>query len=411
MILDWEGACGMNRRLSLACLLAVVLVLVSGLVAQTEQTLYSFTGGADGDNPLSSLVMDASGNLYGTTFVGGLINAGVVYELSPDGNGWTQTVVHTFTGEADGANPYYADVILDRNGNLYGTTVNGGTSNLGVVFELSPDGNGGWTETVLHSFSGGVDGANPYSGLVLDPYGNLYGTTYSGGGYDVGTVFQLKRGTGGHWTENVIYTFDIKTGSGPVGGLVFDSKGDLFGTTQSGGASQVGVVYMLQYVGKNKWAPRVIHNFTGGADGGYPYAERLIFDKAGNLYGTTEGGGVNNWGVAFKLFQSSTGWKEQVLYRFNGAVESNPFSGVVMDGVGNLYGTCANGNMTTTVGSIYKLTPSSGGKYTESDLYLFTGKDGGFPQSGLLRDKAGNLYGTTLQGGESNRGVVFELSQ
>jgi uncharacterized repeat protein (TIGR03803 family) len=392
--------------------LVAVLVLAIGLYAQTEQTLYTFTGAADGGNPLSSLVMDTAGNLYGTTFVSGASNAGVVYELSPNGNGgWTQAVLYSFTGGADGANPYYADVIFDKAGNLYGTTVGGGANNLGVVFELSPNGNGGWTETVLHSFAGGIDGQSPYSGLVLDPFGNLYGTTYGGGAYGVGVVFQLKRGSGGLWTENVIHTFDVKTGSSPAGGLVFDSKGDLFGTTQGGGANKVGLVYMLQYLGKNKWTPRVIHNFTGGADGGYPYAERLIFDKLGNLYGTTEGGGVNNWGVVFKLFQSSKGWKEQVLYQFNGAVESNPFSGVIMDGSGNLYGTCANGNGTTTVGSVYKLTPSGAGKYTESDLYLFKRGDGEFPDGALLRDKAGNLYGTTLQGGVNNMGVVFELSK
>jgi uncharacterized repeat protein (TIGR03803 family) len=402
----------MNRGLHCVGLLAVMLVLVGSLAAQTEQVLYSFTGAADGDNPLSSLTMDAAGNLYGTTFVGGTINAGVVYELSPDGNGgWTQTVIYTFTGGADGANPYYADVIFDKAGNLYGTTVGGGPNNLGVVFELSPNGNGGWNEAVLHSFAGGIDGQNPYSGLVLDPFGNLYGTTYGGGAYGVGTVFQLRRGSGAKWIESVIHTFDVKTGSSPAGGLVFDNKGDLFGTTQGGGAYNVGVVYVLQYLGKNKWTPRVIHNFTGGDDGGYPYAERLIFDKAGNLYGTTEGGGVNSVGVVFKLFQSSKGWKEQVLYPFNGAVESNPFAGVVMDGAGNLYGTCANGNSTTTVGSVYKLTPSGGGKYTESDLYLFTGKDGEFPESALVRDKAGNLYGTTTVGGANRMGVVFEVSQ
>lgn len=400
----------MNRRLHFAFTFALSLIFVGGLSAQTEQTLYNFTGAADGGNPLSSLVMDAAGNLYGTSFVGGAYGAGEVYELSPNGSGgWTESVLYSFTGGADGANPYYSDVIFDKAGNLYGTTVGGGANNLGVVFELTPMG-GAWFETVLHSFAGGIDGQNPYSGLVLDPFGNLYGTTNGGGAYGVGTVFEVKRGSSGQRTENVIHTFDVKTGSNPVGALVFDSKGDLFGTTQGGGEFKAGVVFVLQYSGKDVWTARAIHNFTGGNDGAGPYAERLIFDKAGNLYGTTLSGGENNWGVVFQLFQGSTGWKEQVLYRFNGAVEANPYSGLVMDGNGNLFGTCANGNMTTTVGSIFKLTPSSGGKYTESDLYLFTGKDGQFPESVLLRDKAGNLYGTTLLGGTSNMGVVFELS-
>jgi uncharacterized repeat protein (TIGR03803 family) len=400
----------MNRRLHIAFVVAVSLILASGLSAQTEQTLYSFTGAADGANPLSSLVMDSAGNLYGTAWLGGAYGAGDVFELSPStGGGWTESVLYSFTGGADGANPFTADLIFDKAGNLYGTTTGGGAQGLGVVFELTPT-NAGWTETVLHSFAGGIDGQNPYAGLVIDPFGSLYGTTYGGGAYGVGTVFQVKRG-GGQWSEKVIHTFDVKTGSDPVGGLVFDSKGDLFGTTQGGGAYKVGVVFALLYSGKDVWTARAIHNFTGGSDGGYPYAERLIFDKAGNLYGTTQGGGVNNWGVVFKLFQSSKGWKEQLLYQFNGAVEANPYAGLVMDGNGNLYGTCANGNMTTTVGSVFKLTPAGGGKYTETDLHLFTKVDGEFPYATLLRDKAGNLYGTTDLGGASGMGVVFEVSQ
>ena len=401
----------MNRRLHFVFVVAVSLILASGLSAQTEQTLYSFTGAADGANPLSSLVMDSAGNLYGTAWLGGAYGAGDVFELSPStGGGWTESVLYSFTGGADGANPFTADVIFDKAGNLYGTTTGGGAQGLGVVFELTPT-SAGWTETVLHSFAGGTDGQNPYAGLAIDPFGSLYGTTYGGGAYGVGTVFQVKRGSGGQWTEKVIHTFDVKTGSDPVGGLVFDNKGDLFGTTQGGGAYKVGVVFALLYSGKDVWTARAIHNFTGGSDGGYPYAERLIFDKAGNLYGTTQGGGVNNWGVVFKLFQSSKGWKEQLLYQFNGAVEANPYAGLVMDGNGNLYGTCANGNMTTTVGSVFKLTPAVGGKYTETDLHLFTKVDGEFPYSALLRDKAGNLYGTTDMGGASGMGVVFEVSQ
>ena len=270
----------MSRGLQVVSTVAAVFILAIGLCAQTEQTLYNFTGPADGNSPLSTLVMDAAGDLYGTTFTGGAYGAGEVFEVSPDGNGgWTEAVLYSFTGGADGANPYYADVIFDKAGNLYGTTVGGGANNLGVVFELSPNGSGGWTETVLHSFAGGIDGTNPYSGLVLDPFGNLYGTTFGGGAYGVGTVYQVKRGPGGQWTETVIHTFDVKTGDSPVGGLVFDRKGDLFGTTEGGGTYKAGVVFVLQYAGKDTWTARVLHNFTGGADGAGPYAGRLIFDK------------------------------------------------------------------------------------------------------------------------------------
>ncbi len=219
----------MNREIRLGLIVAAALILVSGVRAQTEQTLYSFSGYADGGNPLSSLVIDAVGNLYGTTFVGGAQGAGEVFELSPNtSGGWTQSVLYSFTGGADGANPYLADVIFDKAGNLYGTTVGGGDHNLGVVFELTPTGNG-WSESVLYSFAGGVDGANPYSGLLFDPRGNLYGTTYSGGAHGDGTVYELKHENSGEWKEKVIHTFDGKSGLAPVGGLVFDRRGDLFG--------------------------------------------------------------------------------------------------------------------------------------------------------------------------------------
>lgn len=400
----------MNRQVRLSLVFAVALVLVPAVCAQTEQTLYSFSGYADGGNPLSSLVMDAAGNLYGTTFVAGANGAGEVFELSPDtSGGWTESVLYSFTGGADGANPYFADVIFDKAGNLYGTTVGGGTHNLGVVFELTPKKNG-WGESVLYSFAGGSDGAYPYAGLVLDPAGDLFGTTNGGGANDEGTVFWLKH-SNGKWTEKVVHAFDFTTGSAPVGGLVFDRRGDLFGTTQGGGASGAGVVFGLQRSKGNTWAAKVLHSFTGGADGGFPYAERLIFDEAGNLYGTTSGGGVNNYGLVFRVSPTGHGWEEQVLHEFTATVEANPYGGLVMDGSGNLYGTCANGNGETTVGSVFELTPTAEGNYSESDLHLFTRGDGEFPEAGLLLDKAGNLYGTTLLGGAGNMGVVFKVSK
>ncbi len=398
----------MNHQTRWIC--AVVLALVSGACAQTEQTLYSFTGAADGGDPLSSLGMDAAGNLYGTTFVAGAYGAGEVFELSPNSSGgWAETVLYSFTGGVDGANPYYADVILDKEGNLYGTTVEGGTYNLGVVFELTRTARG-WKESVLYSFAGGNDGAYPYAGLALDPAGDLFGTTYGGGAKSEGTVFWLKR-SNGRWSERVIHTFDFTTGDSPVGGLVFDRRGDLYGTTQGGGENGAGVVFALQRSKGDLWTARVLHSFTGGSDGSSPYAERLIFDRAGNLYGTTDGGGINNYGIVFRLSPTNHGWAEQVLYRFTGAVEANPYTGLVMDSSGNLYGTCANGNGSTTVGSVFELTLTAEGTYAESDLHLFTRGDGEFPESALLFDKAGNLYGTTLLGGAANMGVVYEVSR
>lgn len=399
------------NRLSQSLLLAVALTLAPALLAQTEETVYSFTGTADGGNPLSSLVMDAAGNLFGTTFVGGAFGAGEVFELTPSaGGGWAETVIYSFTGGADGANPYFADVIFDASGNLYGTTVGGGTHNLGTVFELSPTGSG-WSESVLYSFSGGMDGANPYAGLLLDTAGNLYGTTYGGGAYSVGTVFELTQGANGQWTEKVIHTFNGQDGNSPAGGLVFDRKGNLYGVTLGGGDHGFGVVYKFTRGAGHAWTERILYSFTGGDDGGFPYAERLIFDHSGHLYGTTEGGGAFRLGTVFRLSPRGTGfWKERALYSFDGQVAANPYSGLVLDEAGNLYGTCANGNGETTVGAVFELIRESGGRWTEVNLHLFNRQDGEFPEAALLRDAAGGLYGTTLLGGAYNMGVVFKVS-
>lgn len=401
-------------RSSFWCKLLIILafssVLCAPLSSQTERTLYSFTGGADGDDPLSTLVMDTAGNLYGTTFVGGAYGAGEVFELSPGAAGWTETVLYSFTGGADGAYPYYADVIFDGAGNLYGTTVQGGANNLGVVFELTPTASG-WKESVLYSFRGAKDGANPYAGVAFDAAGNLYGTTYAGGTASVGTVFELSPAGNGTWTEKVIQTFNQNNGGSPAGGLVVDGKGNLYGLTPSGGSAGCGVVYKLARGANGTWTENVLHNFTGGGDGGFPYAERLIFDAAGNLYGTTYEGGAFQDGTVFRLWQNSAGqWKEQVLFSFEGNVAKNPNSGLILDPAGDLYGTTSNGNGESTVGAVFELTPGSGGRWTESNLHLFNRTDGEFPEGALVRDAAGNLYGTTWLGGASAQGAVFEIT-
>ena len=379
--------------------------------AQTDLTLYSFTGGSDGGDPLSNLVMDAAGNLYGTTFVGGAYGAGEVFELSPSGGGdWSEKVIYSFTGGLDGANPYYSGVIFDASGNLYGTTVEGGASNLGTVFELSPTG-GNWSEKVLYSFAGGIDGASPYAGLIFGAAGSLYGTTYAGGAYDDGTVFQLTPAGKGPWTETVIHTFNETNGAAPAGELVFDRQGNLYGVTQGGGNSKVGVAFKLVPSPTGRWSGEILHSFTGGSDGGFPYAEKLVFDALGNLYGTTNGGGASQLGTVFRLSRNAAGaWSEVVLYSFNGALAANPNSGLILDGKGNLYGTCANGNGESTVGVVFELSPEAGGNWSEKNLLLFTRQNGEFPEGSLVGDSAGNLYGTAWLGGAYNMGVVFEIT-
>jgi uncharacterized repeat protein (TIGR03803 family) len=265
-----------------------------GVVFQVDSTgletvLYSFTGGADGSSPYAGVVRDTAGNLYGTTYYGGAsscpsLGCGVVFKLDTTGH---ETVLYSFTGGADGGNPYAG--VIDSAGTLYGTTVSGGTSGFGVVFKLDTTGH----ETVLYTFTNGADGGYSYAGVILDPAGNLYGTTYQAGTSNMGVVFKLD--TTGH--ETVVHTFTGGTDGGhPIGGLIRDSAGNLYGTTYQGGSSNAGLVFKLDTTSHET----VLHSFTAGADGGYPYAG-VIRDTAGNLYGTTVSGGAASGGVVFEL--------------------------------------------------------------------------------------------------------------
>ena len=351
--------------------------------AGQETVLHTFTGGADGSFPNAGVIRDSSGNLYGTTSSGGTANAGVVYTLDAAGR---ETVLYSFTGGADGSFPY-AGVIRDSAGNLYGTTLVGGPAELGEVFELDAAGN----ETVLFSFPGPTDGEWPTAGVIRDPAGNLYGTTEYGGRANADVVYKVN--TAGR--EKVLYSFTGGAdGSFPYAGVIRDSAGNLYGTTTAGGASNSGVVYKVNTAGQET----VLYSFTGAADGGLPFAG-VIRDSAGNLYGTTTAGGASNSGVVYKV---NTAGQETVLYSF-GAGGSFPYAGVIPDSAGNFYGTTSSGG-TANAGVVYKLDPA--GNYTV--LYSFT-LDGGYPRAGVIRDSVGNLYGTTSSGGTANAGVVYML--
>ena len=263
----------------------------------TEKVLYNFGHGTDAAYPSAGLIFDAAGNLYGTTTFGGPAGAGTIFELTPTGGGgWSEHVLYNLGSLAAGIYPY-AGVIFDKNGNLYGTTSTGGTSSGGTVFTLTPSGGGGWTKTVLHNFGSGTDGATPYSGLIFDAAGNLYGTTSAGGAYtSFGTIFELTPGQGGSWTEQVVHSF----GSGedaatPYAGLISDLAGNLYGTTLSGGAYDEGTVFRYNAQGE-----LVLHSFGSSGDGSGPVAS-LVFDAVGNLYGTTEYGGSHFDGAVFEV--------------------------------------------------------------------------------------------------------------
>jgi len=397
----------------------LTLLAASSWATPHESVLHSFNNnGADGVNPYAGLIFDVAGNLYGTTVEGGIHNLGTVFELTPtQGGGWTETVLHSFGRGTDGAGPY-GSLIFDGAGNLYGTTQLGGIHNGGTVFELTPMQGGGWTETVLHSFNdNGADGAYPLASLIFDAAGNLYGTTQQGGihsckGKTCGTVFEMTPREGGGWSESVLHSFGNGTdGVNPQGSLISDASGNLYGTTYQGGIHSQGTVFEMTPRDGGGWTETVLHSFGRGTDGVSPNAT-LIFDTTGNLYSTTIAGGIHNGGTVFELSpQDGGGWTETVLHSFgNGTDGANPQAGLVIDATGNLYGTAITGGIHSD-GAVFELSPQPGGGWAETVLHSFgNGADGINPYAGLIVDAAGNLYGTTVAGGIHADGTVFEIA-
>ena len=419
-----------NRRLlALRILLAVVvgvLVWTSGAWAQNKfKTLHKFTDGHDGGNPVSGLVLDSAGNLYGTTVkCCGSGTAGVVFKLTPNPNGsWIENTLYTFcsvTNCGDGSSPM-SGVIFDAAGNLYGTTTDGGANHgRGVVFKLMPHPDGSWTESVLYTFCTGdcLDGSTPHGTLIFDHKGNLYGTTLLAGPHGGGTVFKLTPNSDGSWTQSVLYGFGGNDGNGPYDGVIFDAAGDLYGTTFFGGANDLGVAFKLIPESDGSWKERVLHSFAGGADGVYPFGG-LVLDQSGNLYGTTQNGGNNQCsqmgcGVVFEISpQSGGGWKEKVLLSFDVRGGARPFDTLIFDHAGNLYGTAQLGGggpcAPLGCGVVFKLVPNLKGGWNEKLLHVFLDHPGSQPLGNLVFDAAGNLYGTTSC--YSTLGSVFEIMQ
>lgn len=371
--------------------------------AQTFTVIHSFTGGSDGANPLSGLFF-AGGNLFGIASSGGSSGLGVVFRLSLSGQ---VTVLHEFTGGTDGASPQ-GRLVMDRNGNFYGTTTAGGVSNAGTVFKVTRKG----VETVLYSFNGKPDGAIPVAGLAIDKTGNVYGTTTAGGSSGNGTVFKLSipTVTGGEWTEQVLYSFGTGTdGKTPIAGLALDSSGNLYGTTSAGGQYGDGTVFELT-PSTPTWTENILHHFELGSDGGVPYAG-LVLDSGGNLYGaTTEGGagGQNGGGTIFELSHTSGSWIFSELYGLSGWGISGSYRNLLLVN-DKIYAT-THCDGTDSAGTVYELT-HSGSAWTYNLLYNFTGgSDGLFSISNLAADRNGNLYGTTLLGGAYGFGVAFKVT-
>lgn len=330
----------------------------------TLSPLYVFNGAPDGAYPEGRLIFGHDGRLYGTTGQGGLHNSngfcemlgcGTIFALQPPASFchsvtcyWTEQQIYQFTGNSDGARPT-GDTVFDPSGNFFGTSYSGGTG-VGTVYELSPSG-GGWTQTVIHNF-GGVDGANPYGGLIFDAFGNLYGPTEFGGQFShAGTVFELTN-SGSGWTETVLHNFNGTDGDEPLGGLVLDASGNVYGTTNHGGpgGGGGGKVFQLTPSG-GSWMLNLLYGFSGVAG---PWGD-MIMDSSGAIYGTTVQDGVFGFGSIFKLTFSNGNWVYTSLHDFNGQDGAAPHGAIVLDVNGNLYGTAAGGGSGN--GVVWEITP------------------------------------------------------
>jgi len=418
-------------RHSLAIFLSLVALAASALAGTNERVIYRFKGGSDGYNPSGALLADSSGNLYGTTVLGGTggtcgynqDGCGTVFELkrpANSGDPWVETVLYRFQGGSDGYYPGSA-LVADSDGNLYSTTVDGGSHSNGTVFELKRPAtlDGPWLHRVLYSFvgvptgGGNGDGAQPNQ-IVFDGAGNLYGTTDGGGSCTdfegmvmcYGSAFMLTPPTtaNGAWTESVIYRFSASGLYNPHSGLIFDKVGNLYGTTYVGGSHGIGATYELTppSAAGGTWTEQDVFDFDG-LDGGAPNAS-VAFDSAGNLYGTTLIGGPANAGTVFELTPPAVpggSWTETVLYGFQAAGDGNsPLANVIFDPSGNLFSTAWMGGEFLR-GTVFELTPTSvGSEWAETILHDFgSGNDGQEPTAGLIWGHDGALYGTTSQGG------------
>ena len=394
-----------------AALLSVLAFSLATATAATTQVIFSFEED-EGEYADTDLETDSAGNIYGTTVLGGDFGSGTVFQLSRTPNGWVHTVLYSFTGGADGGEPYKG-VTIDREGNLYGTAVTGGAGSCeggcGVAYKLTNSG-GTWTQTVIHAFTGAEDGSGPGARVTVARAGNVYGMAPTGGAYGLGTIYKIHPGPNGAWTFTVIHAFtggaDGSTGSA---GRMIVRDGHLYGAATTGGTYGSGVVFQLTPTAVGEWLFRTIYSFRGQPDGSFPYGA-LLFDGSGNIYGTTYYGGANGVGAVYKLSRRSVGeWNENVLYSFQEGSDGNsPISNLVFDRIGNLYGTTSEGGLGR--GTIFKLRPLPGGQWAERVVHAFEGPpDGAFSYNGMVVDAFGNFYGATVHGGDNDDGAIYKF--
>jgi uncharacterized repeat protein (TIGR03803 family) len=375
--------------------------------SSNEQVVYNFTGGNDGGNAATGLTLDKSGNVYGTTVVGGPYQCGTIFEAKPQASPpWSESALYSFTCYGDGKNPH-GGVTFDAQGNLDGTTVAGGTGyctgdGCGVVFQYASG-----VERVLYGFTGLKDGFGPGSPLAIDTSGNIYSTTPDGGTAGVGTVYELQNGKS---KVNVLHGFLGKRdgGTGSLGALLRDSSGDLYGVTETAGESGNGTVYRVSAGTNGKGKLTTLYTFKGTPDAGSPYGG-LVADTAGNLYGTTYYGGANGLGAVFELARKGTKYRERVLYSFKGGSDGSlSTSTLIFASPTQLYGTTSGGGGSCDCGTIFSVDAKTG---KEKVLHSFgASNDGAYPYYGLTREANGKLIGTTVAGGTKGQGTIFELT-
>jgi uncharacterized repeat protein (TIGR03803 family) len=386
-------------QLFLAVAVLLSIVPLPRMQAQTFSVIHYFTGGADGGSPLNGLFLSSTGEMYGTASSGGKYGSGVVFKVNTSGK---ESVLYAFTGGADGASPE-SFLIEDQSGNFYGTAYGGGASGAGTVFMIT-----GTKETVLYSFGSQTnDGSAPEAGLAFDSAGNLYGTTTTGGIYGGGTVFQLVPTGSGSWTENILYNFGSGTdGSDPVAGVTLDASGNLYGTTAKGGAYGYGRVFELAQA--NSWAETVIHDFANLDDGATPYAG-LVPGPSGVFYGAATADGSEGGGTIFQLTPSAGSWNFSVIHSLTGWGIAGSFRNLLVDSKGTIYAT-THCDGADELGTVYQLVPSNG-KWNYKLLFTFTNtsEDGYYEFSNLVL-KGGKLYGTSNVGGTYGSGGIFEVT-
>ena len=380
--------------------------------AQTFTAIHNFTGGGDGESPYAGLTQDSHGNLYGTSYYGGSGN-GNVFRLQYKNNAWMLIPLYTFQSPADGYNA--GPVVVGPNGSLYGSTPWGGTQSCscGTLYNLRPSPTrsgsvfGGWNKQSLWNFSGDSDGYSPWGNLTFTDANHFFGTTQSGGPDSGGTVFEMTYSSGS-WNYSNAYVFNSNGSDGynPMGGVIKDAAGNLYGTTAYGGSFGDGTVYQLVPTG-NGWTKNILYSFQDGSDGETPHTG-LTMDQAGNLYGASASGGLNNQGVVFQLSPTGNGgWSFSVLYSFEAGSRGSGGS-LAVDNAGNVYGVTPLGGIFHG-GSVFKLS-RSGNTWTYTDLHDFAGGDGAMPSGDLVIEPNGDMYGTTSGGGPFGYGNVWKLS-